>query len=38
MFLFLKVLKSFNNAEKKLKPEWQEMFNDVYNVMPNHIM
>lgn len=32
------VLKSFAFAEKKPKPEWQEMFNDVYSEMPNHIM
>jgi len=25
---------AFARAEKKLKPKWQEMFNDVYDEMP----
>jgi 2-oxoisovalerate dehydrogenase E1 component alpha subunit len=28
------VMEAFAAAEKKLKPRWQEMFEDVYDVMP----
>ncbi|CAH0552704.1 unnamed protein product [Brassicogethes aeneus] len=31
------VLKAFNAGEKKLKPQWTEMFEDVYKFMPKHI-
>ncbi|XP_046670512.1 2-oxoisovalerate dehydrogenase subunit alpha, mitochondrial-like [Homalodisca vitripennis] len=31
------VLEEFSKSEKKLKPEWQEMFNDVYYEMPDHL-
>lgn len=31
------VLKAFSDAEKKPKPAWTEMFNDVYKNKPNHI-
>lgn len=30
-------LKSFAEAEKKLKSNWQDLFFDVYHDMPNHI-
>uniref|UniRef100_A0A1B6ECK5 2-oxoisovalerate dehydrogenase subunit alpha n=1 Tax=Clastoptera arizonana TaxID=38151 RepID=A0A1B6ECK5_9HEMI len=32
------VLKAFAEAEKKPKPEWQEMFYDTYYELPNHLM
>ncbi|XP_054271221.1 2-oxoisovalerate dehydrogenase subunit alpha, mitochondrial-like [Macrosteles quadrilineatus] len=31
------VLETFISSEKKLKPEWKEMFTDVYHEMPKHI-
>jgi len=31
------VMAAFARAEKKLKPRWQEMFNDVYDEMPKHL-
>lgn len=31
------ILKAFGAAEKKPKPAWSEMFNDVYATMPEHI-
>lgn len=31
------VVKAFEEAEKKLKPNWTELFKDVYNTMPEHI-
>ncbi|KAF5288109.1 hypothetical protein FQA39_LY15496 [Lamprigera yunnana] len=31
------ILTVFDAAEKKLKPRWTEMFNDVYTEMPDHI-
>uniref|UniRef100_A0A1B6L347 2-oxoisovalerate dehydrogenase subunit alpha n=1 Tax=Graphocephala atropunctata TaxID=36148 RepID=A0A1B6L347_9HEMI len=31
------VLEEFSKSEKKLKPEWQEMFNDVYYEIPDHL-
>ncbi|KAF7997073.1 hypothetical protein HCN44_005350 [Aphidius gifuensis] len=30
-------MKDFSNAENKLKPNWKELFTDVYHNMPNHI-
>lgn len=30
-------LKEFGAAEKRLKPNWKEMFTDVYHEMPGHI-
>lgn len=32
------VLKEFGEAEKRLKPNWLEMFQDVYKDMPPHLM
>ncbi|XP_055905591.1 2-oxoisovalerate dehydrogenase subunit alpha, mitochondrial [Eupeodes corollae] len=32
-----KVLKQISESEKKLKPNWKEMFEDVYHDMPNHL-
>lgn len=32
------VLEAFARAESKLKPQWQEMFTDVYRDIPNHLM
>lgn len=32
------ILKEFAAAEKKPKPEWTEMFKDVYQDMPPHLM
>ncbi|KAK6631727.1 hypothetical protein RUM43_013791 [Polyplax serrata] len=32
-----KVLKAFNDAEKVKKPQWKELFQDVYHDMPTHI-
>ncbi|KAK0178236.1 hypothetical protein PV328_002208 [Microctonus aethiopoides] len=32
-----KFLADFAEAEKKLKPQWKEMFTDVYHEMPQHI-
>ncbi|XP_030750229.1 2-oxoisovalerate dehydrogenase subunit alpha, mitochondrial [Sitophilus oryzae] len=31
------VLLAFNAGEKKLKPKWSEMYNDVYKFIPIHI-
>lgn len=31
------ILTAFSEAEKKLKPNWREMFNDVYKNVPDHI-
>nr|CAH7732748.1 unnamed protein product [Callosobruchus chinensis] len=31
------VLKAFNDGEKKPKPEWTEVFDDVYKYMPPHL-
>ncbi len=31
------VMSAFANAEKQLKPNWMEMFTDVYDEMPNNI-
>lgn len=31
------VLTQINVSEKKPKPEWREMFNDVYDVMPENL-
>lgn len=31
------VLQAFNAGEKKLKPKWVEMFDDVYKNRPPHI-
>lgn len=31
------ILDAFNEAEKQLKPNWTEMFTDVYQFMPDHI-
>ncbi|KAB7506691.1 2-oxoisovalerate dehydrogenase subunit alpha, mitochondrial [Armadillidium nasatum] len=31
------VMQSFAKAEKKVKPNWRELFYDVYHTMPNHI-
>jgi len=31
------VLTAFNAGEKKLKPKWSEMYEDVYKFMPPHI-
>lgn len=31
------VLKQINESERKPKPNWREMFNDVYNDMPVHL-
>lgn len=31
------VMKEFGDAEKRKKPQWTEMFNDVYQDMPTHI-
>ena len=32
-----KVMTAFARAEKKLKPNWKEVFTDVYHEMPSHI-
>lgn len=34
----LKVVKSLARAEKVLKPEWKEMFYDVYYDMPDQLV
>lgn len=31
------VLKAFGDAEKRPKPSWKEMFNDVYKDVPSHL-
>lgn len=31
------VMSAFANAEKQLKPNWIEMFTDVYHQMPEHL-
>lgn len=31
------VMTAFARAEKKLKPNWKEIFTDVYHEMPSHI-
>lgn len=31
------ILTQINTSEKKLKPDWREMFNDVYYDMPDHL-
>jgi len=31
------VMSAFANAEKQLKPNWMEMFTDVYDQVPNNI-
>lgn len=31
------ILSAFNDAEKQPKPNWQEMFRDVYKEVPAHI-
>ncbi len=31
------VMTAFARAEKKLKPNWKEIFTDVYHEMPTHI-
>lgn len=31
------VLKAFNAGEKKMKPNWKEMFTDVYKYIPPHL-
>ena len=31
------ILAAFNEAEKRPKPNWQEMFHDVYKEVPAHI-
>lgn len=31
------VLKQISVSEKKLKPNWREMFQDVYHEMPEHL-
>jgi len=33
-----KVLKQISVSEKKLKPNWREMFEDVYAEMPDHLI
>ena len=33
-YFFLQVLETFARAEKKLKPNWKEMFTEVYDEMP----
>ena len=35
---YLKVMEAFARAEKKLKPRWQEMFEDVYDDVPPHLV
>ncbi|KAJ8957591.1 hypothetical protein NQ317_010770 [Molorchus minor] len=32
------ILNAFNAGEKKLKPKWTEMFNDVYKDIPSNIL
>ncbi|XP_063239500.1 2-oxoisovalerate dehydrogenase subunit alpha, mitochondrial isoform X2 [Bacillus rossius redtenbacheri] len=32
------VRKSLERCEKKMKPDWREMFHDVYETMPDHIL
>ena len=32
-----KVLKQITESEKKLKPNWKEMFEGVYHEMPKHL-
>lgn len=32
-----KVIAAFDQAEKEPKPNWTEMFNDVYKFMPDHL-
>lgn len=31
------VLKQISESEKMPKPQWQEMFRDVYDVQPQHL-
>lgn len=31
------VMTAFARAEKRLKPNWKELFTDVYHEMPSHI-
>lgn len=31
-------MEAFARAEKKLKPRWQEMFEDVYDDVPPHLV
>lgn len=31
------ILNQINLSEKKLKPDWHEMFNDVYYDMPSNL-
>lgn len=28
----------FTDASKKQKPNWREMFNDVYDEVPDHLL
>ncbi|KAK2709804.1 hypothetical protein QYM36_013469 [Artemia franciscana] len=35
--LFCRFLQAFARAEKKLKPNWTELFKDVYHEMPQHL-
>lgn len=32
------VMSTFGAAEKRPKPDWSEMFKDVYQKMPKHLM
>jgi len=32
------IMSIFTTASKKKKPNWREMFNDVYNEIPDHLM
>ena len=34
----LKVMEAFANAEKTKKPNWKEMFTDVYDDVPDHLV
>jgi hypothetical protein len=36
-FLLKQVLSALNSAEKQTKPDWQELFTDVYNDIPPHL-
>ena len=36
--VFLKVMEAFANAEKTKKPNWKEMFTDVYDDVPDHLV
>lgn len=38
IFSFLKIMQIFTIASKKNKPNWREMFNDVYNEIPDHLL